>query len=116
MRKRLTDKVKLILISIIIVSFAIGGLYWVREETAARKKNVLKHINKGWGVGKGIIVEMHAYKGHSIDIKYRIGEREYNYSGGWDKNPDMLRKGDSIKFRYALDAPELIVTELDRAY
>lgn len=61
-------------------------------------------------------MQKYSYKGHSIEVTYQIGSKEYRYNGGWDSNPHNLVEGDSISFRYALDAPELIVTELENGY
>jgi hypothetical protein len=93
-----------------------GGLYWIATYSAKTEAFKLERINKGFGYGKGIIVDKISYKGHSINVKYQIEGKYYIYFGGWGKNPQNLQEGDSIKFRYALDAPELIVTELDNGY
>lgn len=110
------DKIKLLLTFIVIVGIIGGGLYWVATNASRGKKIKMEHINKGYGYGKGIILDKKSYKGHSIEVRYQISGKEYNYSGGWDKNPRNLNVGDSIEFKYALDAPDQIITELNNEY
>jgi len=110
------NTVKLILTFIIIVGIIVGGLYWISMNAKEEKSDKLEHINKNYEYAKGIILKKKSYKGHSIEVKYRIGNKEYNYVGGWDNNPNNLGKGDSISLRYAIDNPELILTELDKEY
>jgi len=109
-------KVKALLPFFIFMVLIIGGLYWFATDVTKRKAAELKQINSGFGYGKGIITGLKSYKGHSIDIRYQIDNKVYEYNGGWDYNPNDLSIGDSIKFRYALDAPELLVTEMEKAY
>lgn len=110
------NKIKFILTFVVIVGIIIGALYWIANNASKSESDKLNLINKGYGYSKGIIVRKKSYKGHSLDVKYKIGGKEYNYSGGWDSNPHNLEEGDSISFRYAIDAPELIVTEMDNGY
>ncbi|TWF32855.1 hypothetical protein FHW36_113110 [Chitinophaga polysaccharea] len=108
--------VKLVLIFVVIIAVVAGLLYFISTTANKSKSDKLELINKRYGYSKGVIVRLQSYKGHSIEVKYQIGNKDYKYGGGWDSNPHGLRKGDSISFRYALDAPEMIVTELDEGY
>lgn len=110
------NKVKLILTFVVIIGIIIGALYWISTNASRAKAAKLEHINKGFGYSKGLIVQKKSYKGHTIQVKYEIEGKKYKYTGGWDRNPKNLGDGDSIMFRYALDAPELIITELDDGY
>ena len=110
------DKIKLLLTIIIAISIIVGGLYWIAKSSINANINRVEHINKGFGYGKAMITDMKAYKGHSVHVRYRIGNKEYVSSVGWDKNPKDLHEGDSIDFRYALDNPELIITEMNNEY
>lgn len=110
------NKVTLGLTFVVIVGIIVSALYWIANNASKSKSDKLNLINASYGYSKGIIVQKQSYKGHSIEVKYQIGNKAYKYNGGWDSNPHNLREGDSISFRYALDAPELIVTELDNGY
>lgn len=82
-----------------------------------KRAQELKHINEGYAFATGIIIKIRTLKSHhELFVKYVIGETEYEYGGGWNHNFKDLKKGDSIRFRYALDAPDLIVTELEDGY
>jgi hypothetical protein len=110
------NKVKLVLTLTLILGICLGALYWIAKNASKSRTDKMDHINKNYSYSKGIIVGKRSFKGHSIEVKYQIGSKEYNYTGGWDSNPNNLGEGDSISFRYALDAPELIVTELHNGY
>ncbi|MCW3467939.1 hypothetical protein [Chitinophaga nivalis] len=110
------NKVKLVLTFVIIIGIVVIGLYCLDMYASKSKSDKLDQINKNYGYSKGIIMRKRSYKGRSIEVKYQIGSKEYNYHGGWDHDPYSLREGDSITFRYALDAPELIITALDNDY
>ncbi|MVT40797.1 hypothetical protein GO495_09425 [Chitinophaga oryziterrae] len=110
------NRIKLILTFIVIVGIIGGLLYLIAINANKAKSDKIEHINKNYGYAKGIIVKKKSYKGHSIEVKYQIGNKEYKYTGGWDNNPNNLGEGDSIKFRYAIDNPELILTELNNGY
>lgn len=110
------NKIKLILTFVVIIGVMVFGLYWIATNAARTKADRIKRVNKEYGYGKGIILDLKSYKGHSIEIKYKVAGRDYTYSGGWDNNSRNLGEGDSIAIRYALDAPEFIITELDNEY
>ncbi|ASZ09867.1 hypothetical protein KTO58_26595 [Chitinophaga pendula] len=110
------DKMKLLITFIVIVGVIGGGLYWIAANAGREKKIKIEQLNKGYGYGKGIIVDKKFYKGHSIEVRYQISGKEYTYSGGWDKNPRNLNVRDSIEFKYALDTPVQIITELNNEY
>ncbi|MCW3467309.1 B3 domain-containing protein [Chitinophaga nivalis] len=94
-----------------------GTVLFLINQNAERKKAInLALINSKDGYGKGIIMKKRSYKGHSITVKYKIGNDMYQYEGGWDHNPDNLQEGDSIRFRYAVDTPAIIITELEDGY
>jgi hypothetical protein len=112
--KKLSEKIKVILTLAGIIAFIAGALILFARHTSKTIAARIEHVNKGYEYGKGVIVDMKYYKGHSLEVKYQIAGKDYLYSGGWDKN--SLDEGDSIKFRYALDAPELIITELENEY
>lgn len=48
--------------------------------------------------------------------QYKIQEKVYEYRGGWDVNPNDLSEGDSISFKYAIDNPNMIITEMENIY
>jgi carbohydrate-selective porin OprB len=110
------DKLKLALTFAIMIC-AIGGfLYWISNQAEKDKLDRVSHVGKSYSYSKGIIVQKHSYKGHSIRIKYKIDNVDYEYTGGWDSNPRNIGVGDSISFKYSTDNPKLIITELEDGY
>ncbi|NIG53529.1 hypothetical protein [Chitinophaga sp. Cy-1792] len=94
----------------------VFGLLYMGRGTAEKWKRELSIINANNKFGKGIITNMKSYKGHSIDITYKVGGKTYSKSSSWDTNPHGLRVGDSIYLRYAVDSPSLMVHVLQRDY
>ena len=109
----MSEKIILILFNIGCAVVIIGTLYWCSERTDKKIKERIETVNKNYEYSKGIITDFHSYKGHSINIKYLISNKQYEFSGGWDKNPKALGEGDSIRFRYSLEKPDLIISELE---
>lgn len=112
----MNNKVRLILTLTLIVGGGAAVLVWIGRQAEGKKARRVEYINRKFEYGKGVIVDKSDYKGHSIDVEYEVGDKRFKYSGGWDKNPSNLRKGDSIMFRYAVDSPALIITELESGY
>lgn len=110
------EKLKLVLTFVIIIAATGGFLYWISNKAEKEKNDRVLHVEKKYKYSKGIIVQKHSYKGHSIDVKYRIDNVDYEYTGGWDNNPKNLDVDDSISFKYSIDNPELIITELEDIY
>src|SRR4051812_960206 len=97
------NRIKVIL-TLMVIMIVIGGLMYLAAIYANKKKSDnLDQINKNYGYAKGIIFKKSTYKGHTIRVKYKVANKEYKYSGGFDHNPSNLGEGDSIKFRYAID-------------
>ena len=48
--------------------------------------------------------------------QYKIQEKVYEYRGGWDVNANDHSEGDSISFKYAIDNPNMIITEMENIY
>jgi len=110
------EKLKLVLTFAILIGVIVGFLYWISNKAEKDKIDRVSHVEKSYKYSKGIIVQKHSYKGHSIRVKYKIGNVDYEYTGGWDNNPRNIGVGDSISFKYATDNPKLIVTELENSY
>ena len=110
------DKLKLALTFGIIIGVIGLGLYWVAKDAEKSKSDRMNAMSQGYKYSKGIISEMHSYKGHSIEVKYQIKGVHYESSLGWDSNPRKLGVGDSVSFRYATENPEYIITELEDDY
>jgi|GEM_PF-1097717 len=110
------DKLKLILTFIILIGCILGGLHWVSITADEKKVTRMETVETGFKYSKGLIVEKHSYKGHSIKLRYQIGNKVYEQILGWDNNPKNLRVGDSILFKYAVKDPGMIITELEKAY
>ncbi len=110
------DKIKVVLCNVFILATIIGLLYWFSEKTEKAIQARIAKGNQSYEYSGGMITDYKSYKGHSIRVKYRIQGVTYEFHGGWDRNPKGLREGDSIRFRYSLTNPDLIITELEDEY
>ncbi len=110
------EKLKLVLTFVILIGCVLAGLYWVSTTAEEKKATRIEIVENGFEYSKGIIIEKHSYKGHSITLRYRIGNKVYEQILGWDSNPKKLKVGDSILFKYATEDPNMVITELENAY
>ena len=110
------EKLKMALTFIILITIIGSFLYWVGNNAHKEKKDRIEKVEKEYDYSKGIIENIHSYKGHRIKIKYSINGINYEHSGGWDNNPKKLNIGDSISFKYSICEPKLITTELETKY
>ena len=102
--------------NLIIIGVVCGGLYLLVKTFEKKDRVRLEQVNKEYKYSKGFITDIKSYKGHSLTLKYEIGGREFEFKGGWDFNPNKLKEGDSVLFRYSLDNPNYIITELEKEY
>lgn len=110
------DKLKLALTFGLIIGGIALGLYWISKDAEKSKSDRINAMNQGYKYSKGIISEMHFYKGHSIEVEYQIDGVYYDCTRGWDNNPRNLGVGDSVSFKYATSNPKFIMTELEDGY
>lgn len=114
----MSDKLKLFLVMVLIAGVGIGGLSLVIILHNKEKQQRIDTVNKHWKFGIGIITKKQKSKSRAVELKYEVNNKIYHYHGTWDLNmdPDELRKGDSIRFRYSIEDPEFIVTELEKEF
>ena len=110
------DKLKLLLTFAIMFGLIVGGLYWISKNSEKSRAERIEFLSRGYKYSKGIIVQKHSYKGHTIEVKYRINNMEYECTRNWDNNPKNLSVGDSIVLKYATHNPIVIITELESGY
>jgi hypothetical protein len=110
------ERLKLIRCNVVLTGIIVGGVYWVGATGEKEKAARIEGVNKNDKYARGIITSYFSSKGRSVGVKYTINKKDYEYSGGWDINPNNIQKGDSIWFRYSVEDPSLIITELEKAY
>ncbi|MCS4165291.1 hypothetical protein [Sphingobacterium sp. BIGb0116] len=110
------DRFKLVFCNILIASIVFGGLYWIWKTGENERAIKIEAVNRNDRYVKGLITKMFYYKGRSIRVKYTVDNKEYENSGGWSKNPNNVHEGDSIWLRYAIEDPNLFITELENDY
>lgn len=116
MRDKTMEKLKMVLTFIILIVTIGSFLCWIGKNADREKNERTEKVEKEYDYSKGIIEDIHSYKGHHIKIKYSINSVNHEYSGGWDNNPKKLNVGDSISFKYSVREPKLVITELEAKY
>ncbi len=86
------DKISLVLTNVSIALAGVGGLYWVVDKANHDIKESIDTVNESYEYSKGRIIDFKSYKGHSVDVRYKINHTTYVFSGKWDKNPKNLKK------------------------
>ncbi|MBO9672877.1 MAG: hypothetical protein J7577_05510 [Sphingobacteriaceae bacterium] len=112
----MSDKFKAVITLIVIKGLVLLGLFIINRSSKKDYEERIDFVKDGYHYGKGLIVDIKHYKGHSIKIKYQVNHIDYTFNGGWDINPKGLQVGDSLKFKYAVARPEFILTELESEY
>lgn len=110
------EKLKIMSSNILIISVVILGLYLLATFFEQRKADKLEIINKGYELGKGLIISQTFYQGHHFTLKYNIKGVEYKYEGQCEKDCANLKTFDSVRFKYVPKDPKIIVTELEGGY
>ncbi len=112
----MSEKLKLILFNVGLAVAIIGTLYWCSERTDEEIKERIDTVNDNYEYSKGIITDLQSYKGRTMQVNYKIREKTYEATLGWDKNPKSLGEGDSIKIKYSVEKLNLIISELEDEY
>ena len=105
-----------VLILLVITLIVVAALFWLVKHGEKKKEIRLAAIKKHSGIVKGVIADIHYHKGRTVEVKYTIKGIVYKYGGGWDINPDHKGEGDSVLLLYAIENPELAVTELENEF
>jgi hypothetical protein len=109
------EKLKVSLTSVLFMTVVFTAIYWYVSDGQEEQKERIAMVQQDYKYGKGVITKMFNYKGHSVYVSYKINGVAYEYSGGWDDSKG-LSTGDSIKFKYAINNPSMIITELENEY
>ncbi|HEY0056623.1 MAG TPA: hypothetical protein VGB63_14815 [Pedobacter sp.] len=80
------EKLKLILVNLVILAVVTGGLYWLHISATNGNKKRLDLVDANYSYSKGIITDIKSYKGHSLTVEYRINYKDFSFKGSWDKN------------------------------
>lgn len=110
-KKKQTLITTLSLTGAFLIFLCLFGIYSEKKKTTR-----IQAVNKESYSTKGIITWLRYSKGHSIRVKFLVKGKEFEYEGGWDKNPLNLGEGDSIHLRYATSNPTLAITELENEF
>lgn len=109
------EKLKVSLTIFLFMTMVAAAIYWYVSGGQEEQKERIAIVKQDYKYGKGIITKMFYYKGHSVYVSYKINGAAYEHSGGWDDSKG-LSTGDSIKFKYAINNPSMIITELENEY
>jgi hypothetical protein len=98
---------------LITVALTLLLFYFLFNYLDTQRTKKIELINKKFQITKGIITGKQLYKGHSIDVKYYVGNSEYNESDGLDGHFEI---GDSILVKYSIEEPNKMITECSNEF
>jgi hypothetical protein len=103
----------------ICIFFVLLGMtsivYFIATSLTKQREEEIAFINKDFSLTRGIITKKSVHKGRHITVKYKVGEKFYEDSDGFNEN-DKVEEGDSVYIKYSKSKPELMITEFNDEY
>ncbi|SEH45608.1 hypothetical protein SAMN05421593_4351 [Chryseobacterium culicis] len=102
------DKIKIFGILTILL-LCIYLFYNYLRESRLRE---VEYVNKNFNIINGIVTRKSVQKGNHIWVKYKVNGNVYVESDGFLES-QKVNVGDSVKVKYSIDKPELMITEFN---
>ncbi len=90
-------------------------VYFIAMSLTKQREKEIEFINKDFSLTRGIITGKSVHKGRHVTVKYKVGEKYYEDSDGFNEN-DKVEEGDSVYVKYSKLKPELMITEFNDEY
>lgn len=98
-----------------ILTLLMACIYFIATNLRIDEINNIKHINKNFKIVNGVITKKSVQKGNYIWVKYIVNGNIYVESDGFLES-QKVDIGDSIKVKYSIDKPELMITEFNEYF
>ncbi|MDM1377330.1 hypothetical protein [Myroides marinus] len=105
------DKIKVFL----SLALVMVGIYFAATKLTDMRDEDVKFINSDYEITKGIVTKKSLYKGHSIKVRYKVGDKFYIVSDGINVD-DNISEGDSVTIKYSKTKPELMITQFNEQF
>ncbi|AZA52815.1 hypothetical protein [Chryseobacterium sp. G0201] len=94
-----------------MISLFILFLYFM----ANNRQKEIQEINNDYSITTGVITKISLYKGHHIDVKFKVNNELIKGSDGMQKSTNK-NVGDSIQIKYSNKNPTNFITELNNSF
>ncbi|ANF50625.1 hypothetical protein A0O34_08860 [Chryseobacterium glaciei] len=94
-----------------IASFFITLIYLISQ----KRGEEIQEINNDFSITNGVITKISLYKGHHIDVKFKVNNELVTGSDGMQKSTNK-NVGDSIQIKYSNKNPTNFITELNNSF
>lgn len=105
------DKLKVLATLVVIIAI----IYAIASTVINNKHEEVEIINNNFKYTKGIVATKKVYKGRSIHVLYVVDGKKYTGIDGIGEN-DKVKEGDTVKIKYSVSKPELMITEFNDQY
>ena len=110
-KKTLKEKICIFLVLLGILSI----IYFIATTGRNGRLEDIEFIKKDFVLTEGIVTKKTVYKGQSITVKYKVGDKFHEESDGINES-DNVEEGDSISLKYSKTKPELMMTIFNEDY
>jgi len=105
------DKIKVIG----ILTLLMVCIYFIATNLRAGEMSNIRQINKNFEIITGVITRKSVQKGSHIWVKYMVNGSVYVESDGFLES-QKINVGDSVKVKYSIDRPEVMITEFNEYF
>lgn len=98
-----------------ILTILLFGIYFFYTYLRENRLRDIEYINNNFKVTNGIVIRKSIQKGNHIWTKYSVKGRVYIESDGFSES-QKVNVGDTIKIKYSIDKPELMITEFNEHF
>lgn len=98
-----------------ILTLLMVGIYFIATYLRVGEINNIQQINKNFKITTGVVTKKSVQKGNHIWVKYNVNGNVYVESDGFLES-QKVNVGDSVKVKYSIDKPELMITEFNEYF
>lgn len=98
-----------------ILTLLMACIYFIATNLRIGELDNIQHINKSFKIITGVITKKSVQKGNHIWVKYIVNGNVYIESDGFLES-QKVNVGDSVKVKYSINKPELMITEFNEYF
>lgn len=95
-----------------ILTLLMIGIYYIATTLRKERLNNIDFINKDFKITNGIVTRKSVQKGNHLWVKYIVNKKVYIESDGFSEF-QKFNVGDSVKIKYSVSKPNLMITQFN---
>jgi hypothetical protein len=95
-----------------ILALLLISIYFIATTLRKNELNNIDFINKDFKITNGIVTRKSVQKGNHLWVKYIVNKKEYIESDGFSEF-QKFNVGDSVKIKYSVSKPSLMITQFN---